>query len=110
MPLAPQRRLIAICVFMVANRPSTPRRLTSAAAPPGGRSLKAVLLGALFCQPVEIANDFPAGQIKRLNVAVLLDELHDIVVRCDRRDGERLWGAGLHLFVTVDCAGNGAIR
>src|SRR5580704_12743668 len=104
MPLAPRRRLIALCAFMIANQPSASRRLTTAAAPPGGRSLRAALLGTLFCQPVEIAHDFPAGQIKRLNVAVLLDELHDIVVRCDRRDGERLRGAGLHLFVTVDLA------
>ena len=29
---APQRRLIAVCVFMVANRPSASRRLTTAAA------------------------------------------------------------------------------
>src|ERR1700736_1852672 len=99
---APLRRLIAVGVFMIANRPSTPRRLaSSAAAHRRAVVLSRPLFGALFCQPVEIADDFPAGQIKRLNVAVLLDELHDIIVRCERRDGERLRGAGLHWFVAV---------
>src|SRR5580692_7922253 len=110
MPPAPRRRLIAVCVFMVANRPPASPRLIAAAAPLGGHFLEAVLFGALFCQPVEIAHDLRAGQIKRLNVAVLLDELHDIVVRRDRRHGERLWGAGLHFLVAVNLAGNRAMR
>ena len=60
---------------------SLSRQVLRHGATPGGPSLKAGLLGGLSCQAVEIAHDLSAGQIKSLNVTVLLDEVHDVVVR-----------------------------